>query len=117
MGNTGEEQHSIFQNMLIGQTLVDPDQTQMFLRMMNLSDSQKKLNKGTEIATIEPVCTVLNSASAESSTRIGTTSKEIPPHLESLYKESTTALTCEECNVVAQLLCEYASLFSKGQRT
>ena len=93
---------SSLQDMLIGRTLVDVVQRQMFLRMMNLSDTQRKLNKGTEIATIKPVCAVLNSASAESPTRI------IPPHLKSLYKESTTGLTSEEC-IVVQLLCEYAS--------
>ena len=77
-------------DVLMGQTLVDLDQRHMFLRMMNLSNDQKKLTKDMEMAEIVPVCAVLNtkgrSGQSSRQCQLYEPDQRLPTHLEELYK-------------------------------
>ena len=101
--------------IIVGQTLVDPRQKNIPVRVVNLSSSRTKLSRGTEIAVCEPVASITpltGSSSEEQATTLE--AQPVSDHLRDLYERSIDGLSQSQAMKVASLLKEYGDVFSKG---
>ena len=106
-----------FESLLVARTLVDLQRKEVPLRLMNLSNQQQVIHKGTELACCETIDSVLASrADIEKGTLTGCTQNakilmQLPPHLK---EHSVTVLEETECQEVQKLLNEFSDIFSAG---
>ena len=88
--------------------------------MMNLSNQQQVIHKGTELARCETIHSVLAlRVDIEKGMLTGCTQNakilmQLPPHLKELYEHSVAALEETECQEVRKLLNEFSDIFSAG---
>ena len=96
-------------NLLVARTLVDLQMKQVPLRVMNLSNQQQIIGKGTELACCENINSVLatkgdtsGEMSSGSAQKAGVVDK-LPLHLKELYEHSVSELDEAECEAVHHL--------------
>ena len=115
-----EQPTSSFDDLLVARTLVDLQRKEVPLRVMNLSNQQRVIRKGTELACCETIHSVLASqVDAERRMVTGCTQNakilvKLPPHLKELYERSVAALDEDEFQGVHKLLHEFSDIFSAG---
>ena len=115
-----EQPTSSFDNLLVARTLVDLQRKEVPLRVMNLSNQQRVICKGTELACCETIHSVLASqVDAERRMVTGCTQNakilvKLLPHLKELYERSVAALDEDEFQGVHKLLHEFSDIFSAG---
>ena len=109
-------------NLLVARTLVDLQMKQVPLRVMNLSNQQQTIGKGTELACCENINSVLatkgdtsGEMSNGSAQKAGVVNK-LPLHLKELYERSVSELDEAESEAVHHLLLEFADIFSTGSK-
>ena len=109
-------------NLLVARTLVDLQMKQVPLRVMNLSNQQQTIGKGTELACCENINSVLatkgdtsGEMSNGSAQKAGVADK-LPLHLKELYERSVSELDEAESEAVHHLLLEFADIFSTGSK-
>ena len=100
--------------LMIGKTLVNLQEPSVPVRVMNLSDSPKRIKKGSVIAVGDTVQSVLVLQSCHNE-RIEDLDGEVPEHLRELYQRSILKLNPNQQQQVRTLLCEFSDLFSRGQ--
>ena len=100
--------------LMIGKTLVNLQEPSVPVRVMNLSDSPKRIKKGSVIAVGDTVQSVLVLQSCHNE-RIEDLDGEVPEHLRELYQRSILKLNTNQQQQVRTLLCEFSDLFSRGQ--
>ena len=81
--------HSI-DGVMTGRTLVDLQQPTIPVRILNISDEEKRIKKGTSIALCEPVRSVL---SLREDTGHQQPAPELPTHLRELWQATSHDLT------------------------
>ena len=79
------------------------------VRIMNISAEPQIINRGTNIAVLNPVAEVKKVNKTESNVSVS-----IPSHLLDLYDRTVKGMTVDQQKDVAQLLCKYASVFSES---
>ena len=102
--------HSI-DGVMTGRTLVDLQQPTIPVRILNISDEEKRIKKGTSIAVCEPVHSVL---SLREDTGYRQPAPDLPPHLRELWQATSHDLTPAQRIQVRNLLCEFSDVFSQG---
>ncbi len=101
------------QGLLVGRSLVELGQPTIPVRVMNLTDQERRVRKGADIATCEIVQSVLKTNEVTSSV-LEARDVELPGHLKELYGRSTTGLNPGEQEQVLNFLREFSDVFSKG---
>lgn len=124
MGTAGTSSPHIYSDLPVARTLVNLDGKQIPLRVMNLSTLPQKINKGAELAHCETLpanCTIETDATDDlrvvgAVQNLGGEAK-LPHHFTDLYNRSTKNLTRSESSEVFKLLCEFADIFHRSQRS
>ena len=91
---------------LLAKMLVDGS-IEVPLRLMNVSETETVLPKGSHIGTLNPVSTVKKSLSPKAS-------ENIPEHLRDLYERTIVGMTSKQSSEVFKLLVKYSSVFSRS---
>ncbi len=101
-----------FHGLQVGWTLVDLGQPTVPVPLMNLTDQERRVQKGAEIAMCDAVQSVRRAAddASEAPARV----VELLEHLKELYGNDTCGLNLEERQQVLGLLCEFCDVFSTG---
>ena len=112
---------SSLDGLLVARTLVDLRKKQSPLRVMNLSNQQRILNKGTELACCETINSVFSSQADAGQKVPGSALNAgivttLPTPLKELYDCSVSGLPETECREVHKLLCEFTDVFSTGSQ-
>ena len=94
--------------VMTGRTLVDLEKP---VRILNLTDKEKRIKKGASIAVCEPVQSVLRLKESPAEQQ---QAAKLPELLKELYRASTDGLTPNQQTQVYNLLCEFADVFSQG---
>ena len=104
-------------NVLVGGTLVDlRTASSIPVRVMNVSNQVRRVRKGMEVASIEPVECVVGAGreiDREGSFSLGGDQVEIPTHLQDLFERSKRNLDEIQQNLLKNLLVEFEGVFSK----
>ena len=99
--------------ILVGRTLVDLQRGNIPVRLMNLSQQPQHIQKGTPLATCEPVLSVVQTAVEPALTNVSL-SDSLPPHVRVLYERAAPNLLPHQRQQLHSLLLDYANLFSQG---
>ena len=107
------------QNVLVGGTLVDLRSADgVPVRVMNVSNQSRRVRKGMEVASVEPVeCVVGAEQGNKQSGKNASLSEEksnIPMHLQDLFERSKSNLDDVQQNQLKDLLVEFQDVFSKN---
>ena len=97
--------------VMTGRTLVDLEKPTVPVRILNLTDKEKRIKKGASIAVCEPVQSVL---SLKENPGQQQPAAKLPKHLEELYQASIDGLTRAQQTQVCNLLSEFPDVFSQG---
>ena len=103
------------EGVLVARTLVDLREDRVPLRVMNLTEQEQRLDKGTQLANCVSVASIEN-ASSVVARRVEKCQVPVtlPPHLKDLYDRSVAGLDGDESTRIYQLLVEFSDVFSKG---
>ena len=99
--------------ILVGRTLVDLQRGNIPVRLMNLSQKPQHIQKGTPLATCEPVLSVVQTAVEPALTNVSLTDS-LPPHVRVLYERAAPNLLLPQRQQLHSLLLDYVILFSQG---
>ena len=95
-------------DVMVGKTLIDVQNDYVPVKLVNLAVEPRKVCSGTEVASCEPVESVLHQQFV-----FGPESKEtggdLPDHLKDIYTRSDG----QQCQLL-ELLCEFQEIFSRG---
>ena len=100
-------------DVMVGKTLVDAQQDCVPVRVVNLSGQPREICQGTEVASCEPVESVIHQQhdSTPDSQSVG---DDLPEHLKDLYTRSNEGLNAGQKRQLHELLLELQDIFSKG---
>ena len=99
-------------DVMVGKTLIDSQRDYIPVRVANLSGEPRKVCSGTEVASCEPVESVLHQQP-----EFGLESQEtgdLPNHLKDLYTRSAEGLGEGQQRQLLELVCEFQDIFSRG---
>ncbi len=105
-------QQSLPEGVIVGRTLVPPEQEEVRVVVANLSSEPRDVREGALMGTCEVVQREKSTEVMPSGPRVCDT--EVPSHLQDLWQRSVVCLTEEQAGEVGQLLSRYADVFSKG---
>ena len=105
-----DSSHSI-DGVMTGRTLVDLEKPTVPVRILNLTNKEKRIKKGASIVVCEPVQSVMALKECPGQQQPAT---KLPTHLQELYQESIDGLTPVQQTQVCNLLCEFSDVFSQG---
>ena len=99
-------------DVMVGKTLVDAQQDCVSVRVVNLSGQPRKICQGTEVASCEPVESVIHQQhdSTPDSQSVG---DDLPEHLKDVYTRSTEGLNAGQKRQLHELLLKFQDIFSK----
>ena len=100
-------------DVLVRNTLVELPQEEVLVRVINPTETPKKIKRGYQIAIRDPVESVLHPAVTRNEVE-GTTDDQTPDHLTDLYERSTANLNESQKIMTKELLIEFQDVFSKG---
>ena len=100
-------------DVMVGKTLVDAQQDYVPVRVVNLSGQPRTICQGTEVASCEPVESVIHQQHdfTPDSQVIG---GDLPKHLKELYARSKEGLNAGQQRQLHDLLLEFQDIFLKG---
>ena len=98
-------------DVFVGRTLVDLENSSFPVRVANVSDSGRTIRKGTELATCEMVESVF--AEEESTPSAVNQEAEVPSLVRDLYEHSAVNLNDDQKVTLWKLLCEFSDVFSE----
>ena len=101
-------------NVVLAKMVFNSEQTQVPLRIANLSEEPLNLQKHTLVATGEPA-TVLDSQLNNKDTKGGLGSHAIPYHLQEMWNESCKNLSLSQRDKAATLLVKVQDVFSRDK--
>ena len=93
---------------LIAKTLVNPNDEEVIMSVLNLSDQSVKVNQNAFIGSLEKVDSVYYSENKDSNKP---EILDLPEHLEPLIQNASSELTCEEKQRLRQLIIQYQDIF------
>ena len=94
-------------------TLVDAQRGYIPLRMVNLTNEPRQIPSGKEVATCEPVESIVY-PSSDSHRKHVSPDEGLPEHLQDLYLRSTNGSTDDQQHQLRNLLLEFQDIFSRG---
>ena len=98
---------------MVGKTLVDAQRDYIPLRMVNLSNEPRQIPSRIEVATCEPVESIVY-PSSDSHREPISPDEGLPEHLKDLYLRSANGLTDDQQHQLCNLLLEFQDIFSRG---
>ncbi len=99
--------------VLVGKTLVDLGRAGVPVRVMNLSDHPQRIKRGQELASCEPISSVVSGSPSNHDSCDSTSC--LADHLKPLYERCVTDLQPHQRQEVIELLCRNADVFSCSQ--
>lgn len=98
---------------MVGKTLVNAQRDYIPVRMVNLTNEPRQITSGIEVATCEPVESIVHPTSSPLSEPTSP-DEGLPEHLKDLYLRSATGLTDDQQHQLHNLLLEFQDIFSRG---
>ena len=83
------------------------------LRMVNLTNEPRQIPSGIEVATCEPVESIVY-PSSDSHRETISPDEGLPEHLKDLYLRSANGLTDDQQHQLCNLLLKFPDIFSRG---
>lgn len=99
--------------VMVGKTLVNAQRDYIPVRMVNLTNEPRQIPSGIEVATCEPVESIVHPTSNPLSEPTSP-DEGLPEHLNDLYLRSATGLTNDQQHQLHNLLLEFQDIFSRG---
>ena len=99
--------------VMVGKKLVDVQHDYIPVRMVNLTNEPRQIPSGIEVATCEPVESIVYPNSDPHRKPIGP-DEGLPEHLKDLYLQSASGLTTDQEHQLRNLLLEFQDIFSSG---
>ena len=100
-------------SVLVGKTLVDSQHDYIPVRMVNLTNEPRQIPSVIELATCEPVESIVYPSSDPHREPISP-DEGLPQHLKDLYLRSANGLTNNQQHHLCNLLLEFQDIFSRG---
>lgn len=102
-------------DVMVGKTLFNAHKDYVPVRVVNLSGEPRKVCSGTEVASCEPVKSVLHQQ-LEFGPESQETGGNSPDHLKDLYTRRTGGLSGGQHRQLFEILCEFQDIFSTGSQ-
>ena len=99
--------------VMVGKTLVDAQRDYIPLRMVNLTNAPRQIPSGIEVATCEPVESIVYPSTDFHREPISS-DEGLPEHLKDLYLRSANGLTDDQQHQLCNRLLEFQDIFSRG---
>ena len=99
--------------VMVGKTLVDTQRDYIPVRMVNLTNEPRQIPCGIEVASCEPVESIVYPNSDPHREPISL-DEGLPEHLKDLYLRSANGLSDDQQHELRNLLLEFQDIFSRG---
>ena len=100
-------------SVMVEKTLVDAQRDYIPEQMVNLTNEQRQITSGIEVATCEPVESIVYPNSDPNRKPISP-DEGLLEHLKYLYLQSASGLTADQQHQLHNLLLEFQDIFSSG---
>ena len=97
---------------MVGKTLLDAQRDYIPVRMVNLTNEPRQISPGIEVATCEPVESIVYPSSDTHREPISP-DEGLPEHLKDLYLQSANGLTDDQQHQLCNLLLKFQDIFSR----